>query len=113
MNEESKHIPGTHGPPYHLHAYIWVEDSFKKNGALEAMVTADNKGITAIESWDRSRKTDTTFFKPLKVNWDPVGAGGHFTLIDKKYAIQVIDDVDDHYQLLKHFKKTDSTKNNQ
>ena len=109
MNEDSKKFPGTHGPPYHLHAEIWNSDSLNFE-PMEAMVTIDSIGITRIESWDGERKTRDEVFKTLKVKWDGVGGSGTFKMFNKNYAIQVLDDIDDVYSTIGNFRKPDSVK---
>jgi len=109
LNDDYKQMPDSHGPPYHLHAFIWNSDSLKSE-PLEAMITMDDKGITSIESWDGTKKTNQKFFKTLKVHWDAIGAGGHFKMFEKSYTIQVIDDVDDVYSATGRFRKPDSLK---
>ena len=109
LNDDYKQIPDSHGPPYHLHAYIWNDDSLRSE-PLEAMVTMDSIGITDIESWDGEKRTKPDSFTPIKVHWDPVGAGGRFKRFDKNYTIQVIDDVDDVYSSVGNFRKPDSLK---
>ncbi len=96
MDDDNKQMPGTSGPPYHLHADIWNNDSLKSE-PLEALVTIDDSGITAIESWDGTKKTNQKFFKTIRVHWDRVGGGGNFAMLNKKYTIQILDDVDYHY----------------
>jgi len=96
MNNDNKQMPGAKGPPYHLHADIWKGDSLKSE-PLEALVTMDDNGIIAIESWDGTKRTNQNFFKTIKVKWDRVGGGGNFTMLDKKYTIQILDDMDYHY----------------
>ena len=109
MNDDNKQMPGTSRPPYHLHADIWNNDSLKSE-PLEALVTMDDSGITAIESWDGTKKTNQKFFKTIRVHWDRVGGGGNFAMFDKKYTIQILDDVDYHYHGLNDVAPVDSTK---
>ncbi len=109
LNDENKKIPGTHEPPYHLHADIWNIDSINFE-PLDALVTIDSVGITRIESWDGQRKTRDEIFKTLKVKWDGTGSSGTFKMLGKNYKIQVLDDVDDVYKYLDISRKPDSVK---
>jgi hypothetical protein len=70
----------------------------------------DDKGITGIESWDGLKKTKSDVFKPIRVHWDKVGAGGHFKRFDKNYTIQVLSDVDDVYSSESDFLPPNSQK---